>query len=136
VVAGSPAAATRTQLERLGTRAGDVLVLCTPPTTERDSGEAARAVAAATAKWAATGSPGAVILAGGATARLVCQRLGAHGVRLHGELAPGIPVGCISGGVWDGVTVVTKAGGFGTPDTLVDVARALGVSSKAETMHE
>jgi uncharacterized protein YgbK (DUF1537 family) len=133
VVAGSPAPATRTQLDRLGTHRSDVLVFCTPPTTERDNGESAQAVANETAAWAATCTPGAVILAGGTTARLVCQRLGAHAVRLRGELAPGVPLGTISGGVWDGVTVVTKAGGFGTPDTLVDVARALGVSSNAET---
>jgi uncharacterized protein YgbK (DUF1537 family) len=34
------------------------------------------------------------------------------------------------GGIWDGLTVVTKAGGFGTPETLLDVAHALGVRSQ------
>jgi len=48
---------------------------------------------------------------------------------LRGEIEPGIPVGTLEDGVWHGVTVVTKAGGFGTPDTLLDVVRALGVSS-------
>jgi hypothetical protein len=38
----------------------------------------------------------------------------------------------LQGGKWHGIKVVTKAGGFGTPDTLLDVVHALGVSSVAE----
>ena len=119
-----------------------VLVLCTTAAMERDSGECARAVADAVAAWATEAAedsvfrPGAVVLAGGATARLVCERLGAHGVRLAGELQPGIPYGHLQGGLWDGVRVVTKAGGFGLPETLLDVVHALGVSSVAERTHE
>ena len=42
----------------------------------------------------------------------------------------------LHGGLWDGVRVVTKAGGFGTPETLLDVVRALGVSSVAEPNYD
>ncbi len=154
VVAGSPAAATQAQIERLRglgpsvlvgvglpvprRPAGlhEVIVVCTAPATERDSGENARAVAQAIGAWADAFQPGAVVLAGGATARLVCERLGAHGVRLQSELQPGIPHGLLRGGLWDGVRVVTKAGGFGTPETLLDVVQALGVSSVAERTHD
>jgi uncharacterized protein YgbK (DUF1537 family) len=147
IVAGSPAPMTRAQIDRLGTTAsvsvvgaqgqappmpqepGAVLVLCTPPASERDAGESAAAVAATVAEWAKTLRPGAVVLAGGATARRVCERLGALGLRLAGELSPGVPIGRMVGGVWDDVLVVTKAGGFGTPTTLLDVVRALGVLS-------
>ena len=38
----------------------------------------------------------------------------------------GVPFGRLIGGVWDGLPVVTKAGGFGGPDTLLDAVRALG----------
>jgi uncharacterized protein YgbK (DUF1537 family) len=154
VVAGSPAPATLGQIEplrRLGAIVlvspdtpvspppkGEegVLVLCTTPATERDSGDCSRAVAEAAAAWAAEFTPTAIVLAGGATARLVCERVGAHGVRLHGELEPGIPFGYLVGGVWNGVRVVTKAGGFGSPTTLLDVVHALGVSSVAERTHD
>ncbi len=154
VVAGSPAPATQSQIEHLRGRGPivligiespvprrpsgqhDVLVVCTAPASERDSGERARAVADAVAAWAAGFRPGALVLAGGATARLVCERLGAHGVRLEGELEPGIPVGYLVGGLWGGVRVVTKAGGFGKPEMLLDVVQALGVSSVAERTHE
>jgi uncharacterized protein YgbK (DUF1537 family) len=75
---------------------------------------------------AATSTPGAVVLTGGQTARLVCQHIGALGVRLLGELEPGVPIGYLIGGKWDGVPVITKAGGFGSPSTLLDAARAFG----------
>jgi uncharacterized protein YgbK (DUF1537 family) len=50
-------------------------------------------------------------------------------LHLRGEIEPGIPVGTLEDGAWHGITVVTKAGGFGAPETLLDVLRALGVSS-------
>jgi uncharacterized protein YgbK (DUF1537 family) len=132
VVAGSPTPQTYAQLERLHGLGSIVVVLRTSPAVERDAGECARALADATAAWAADHSPSAVVLTGGATARLVIERLGARGVRLRGELQPGIPYGFLHGGRWHGLPVVTKAGGFGTPETLLDVVRALGVSSVAE----
>jgi D-threonate/D-erythronate kinase len=49
-------------------------------------------------------------------------------VHLLGEVLPGLPVGRLSGGVWDGVLVVTKAGGFGRPAALLDVLGALSPS--------
>ena len=52
--------------------------------------------------------------------------------------APGINEswsGALEDGVWHAITVVTKAGGFGTPETLLDVVRGLGVSSPAHA-HE
>jgi len=143
VVAGSPSPMTRVQIEHLRPLAsvtvvqvgapppsvphpqGEVLVVCTPPATERDSGQCARAVADTVLEWSGRLRPGAVVLAGGATARLVCERLRAVGVRLLGELAPGVPLGHLVGGEWDTVMVITKAGGFGTPTTLLDAVHAL-----------
>jgi uncharacterized protein YgbK (DUF1537 family) len=128
VVAGSPAAATRAQLVLLDGLDG-LTVLCTPPGDLRDEGEAARTLAETVNSYAQTKPrPRAVILTGGATARLVGERLGADGVWITGELQPGIPIGYLHGGLWADVPVVTKAGGFGTPDTLCDFAHALGVS--------
>jgi uncharacterized protein YgbK (DUF1537 family) len=137
VIAGSPTPTTRAQLERLaaGGPAG-VVVMSTPPVDVRDAGEAAQTIADAVATWSTTVRPGAVILVGGATARAVCERLNAHGVRLIGELSPGIPCGYFVGGRWDHIPIITKAGGFGSPDALLDVAQALGVSSTAQGTHD
>jgi uncharacterized protein YgbK (DUF1537 family) len=132
IVAGSPAAATRAQLERLRPLVDDIVIMSTPPTSERDVGEAAHAVADTVAAWATTNRPRAVVLIGGATGHAVCERLNVRGVRLVGEVSPGIPCGFLLGGAWDAIPVVTKAGGFGSPDTLLDVAYALGVRSRPD----
>jgi D-threonate/D-erythronate kinase len=128
VVAGSPTSVTRQQLQALAGLA-EVEILATPPTDTRDSGQAAAALADAVAAWSQSRTPRAVVLTGGATAREVGHRMGVSGLRVRGELEPGIPFGSLEGGIWHGIPVVTKAGGFGTPRTLLDVVRPLGVSS-------
>ncbi|MCU1440554.1 MAG: serine kinase [Rhodoglobus sp.] len=59
-----------------------------------------------------------LVLTGGATARAVLDRLGVVAVDLEGELRPGVPIGHAVGGGCDGLLIVTKAGGFGEPDTI------------------
>lgn len=125
VVAGSPSCVTREQLVYLE-GLSEVTVLGTPHTELRDAGETAMALADAVAEWSMRNTPRAVVLTGGATGRAVLARLGVSQVRIHGELEPGIPVGSLP----DGRPVVTKAGGFGRPETLLDVVRSLGVSSR------
>ncbi|NNH55158.1 hypothetical protein HLB15_23365, partial [Promicromonospora citrea] len=53
------------------------------------------------------------------------QQLGARSVHVTGSVAEGVPVGRLVGGPADGTVVVTKAGGFGTPRTVVDVLATL-----------
>ncbi len=84
-----------------------------------------RALGSATGLTLASVSPAALILTGGDTARSVCASLGANGLDVHREAAPGIPICLLEGGRWDGLPVVTKAGGFGTVDTLTRVVKQL-----------
>ncbi len=63
-------------------------------------------------------APQALILTGGETAQLAVRALDAHSFILQGEFAPGIPWGTVQGGDAHGCTVVTKSGGFGTPDSF------------------
>lgn len=65
----------------------------------------------------------ALVLTGGDTAVGVARRLGAGGIRLEGEIEPGVPVGALIGP--RPYRVVTKAGGFGEPGTLVRVLEEL-----------
>ena len=65
----------------------------------------------------------ALVLTGGSTAVRVARRLGASGIRLEGEVESGVPAGTLLGPA--PYRVVTKAGGFGGPDTLVGAVRAL-----------
>ena len=62
-------------------------------------------------------------MTGGATAVGVARRLGATGILLGGEVEAGVPVGTLIGP--RPYPVVTKAGGFGGPDTLVGAVEAL-----------
>ncbi|HLH73589.1 MAG TPA: four-carbon acid sugar kinase family protein [Chloroflexota bacterium] len=72
-----------------------------------------------------TVAPAALILTGGDTARAVCLSLGATSLEVRSEAAPGIPISLLQGGRWDGLPVVTKAGGFGRPDSLAQVVDVL-----------
>jgi D-threonate/D-erythronate kinase len=74
------------------------------------------------ARLIAENAPGAFVLSGGDTATSVCQTIGARRIEVHREILPGIPLGVLEGGPFDGSPVATKAGGFGEPDALVRVA--------------
>jgi len=64
----------------------------------------------------------AILFCGGESAQLVCGALGARTMTLQDEIAPGVPWAIVNGGIADGIPVATKAGGFGTEDTLVKAA--------------
>jgi uncharacterized protein YgbK (DUF1537 family) len=64
----------------------------------------------------------AVLLTGGDTAALFCRAVGVQRIDIFHEILPGIPYGIIRGGAFDGVSVVTKSGGFGAPDALIQIA--------------
>ena len=106
---------------------GRDLFLCVPPLTEsaaRPSALAAETVAADLADLAARALasagvlPRALLLVGGDTAYACLRRLAIHRLELCGEVEPYVPWGRVLGGPWDGMVLVTKAGGFGDPHTL------------------
>jgi uncharacterized protein YgbK (DUF1537 family) len=81
------------------------------------------AIQAKSASRFAGGTPAAaLLLSGGDTASAVCEAGGARFIELHDEIAPGVPRGVLRGGALDGVAVVTKSGGFGGADALIQVA--------------
>ncbi|WP_158744520.1 four-carbon acid sugar kinase family protein [Acidisphaera sp. L21] len=67
--------------------------------------------------------PGTLVVAGGETLRGLCIALGAESLVVQGRAVPGVPVSCINGGAWDGVTVVSKSGAFGHPTLLRELLR-------------
>ena len=73
-----------------------------------------------------------LILTGGATAVGVARRLGASGIRLEGEVDAGVPMGSLIGP--RPYPVVTKAGGFGGPGTLVGAVEALAHSGEERNL--
>ena len=62
-----------------------------------------------------------LLTTGGDTTLAVCQRLGVSAIEPLVEICPGIPLGKIVGGHYDGCFIVTKSGRFGNPDSLVEI---------------
>ena len=122
VIAGSAHPATRDQLARLGRRDGLAVVA---PSADGGAGDPARRretvdrLADAARTCVDRERPGGLLLTGGETAIAVLRALGATGVRLAGQLEPGLALGVLAGGPFDGLAVMTKAGSFGDPDVLV-----------------
>jgi uncharacterized protein YgbK (DUF1537 family) len=71
----------------------------------------------------------ALVLTGGDTAISVARALGATGIRLSGEIEPGVPVGRLVGS--RPYPVITKAGSFGGRDTLRKALLTLTQARKA-----
>lgn len=153
VVIGSLSGVARAQLRRLVEEYGEVAVPVLTGTLEKAVAEvrealAGRACAVAHSPEERTAAGGSVleplaevaarlsegglfeglVLTGGATAVGVAQRLGASGIRLGGEVETGVPIGTLIGP--RPYPVVTKAGGFGEPDTLVKAVEALAQSEE------
>lgn len=130
--AGSPlwAAAERSLAEALDAAGDDgvVVVSVEPDGSVRDDGVPRQALCPALARLAAPclRRVGSVIATGGETARAVFGLAGITGIRLVGEIEPGVPMG-VAAGLPEmlPLPVVTKAGAFGDPGTLVRCAEAL-----------
>lgn len=119
VVAGSLHPLARAQVARVEARGGRVLT--TPSTAARDREAPARDLARAARRAVEQETVHTLLLTGGETAYSVCRALDATALALGGEIEPGVATGVLLDGPFEGLTVVTKAGGFGDPDTLVRV---------------
>ena len=66
----------------------------------------------------------AVVVTGGDGARALADLWGAAGIQIDGTVVEGVPHGVLVGGAAAGLTIITKAGGFGDSGTLVLAVRA------------
>ena len=64
-------------------------------------------------------SIGCLIICGGETAGAIIEELGTKTIEIRGELLPGIPYGILKGGIGAGISILTKAGGFGNQESLL-----------------
>ena len=70
--------------------------------------------------------PAALVILGGDTALACCRRLGCRALSIDGPAGPLTARASLRGGRWDGLTVVTRAGGFGSDDDLAAIVERLG----------
>ena len=98
-------------------RADITLAQMTPGPEPVGSANATKTFAAGLASLVETMAPAAIFASGGETAESLLAELGVGILRVSGELLPGIPVSEFHR---DGrnVSLITKSGGFGPPDTL------------------
>ena len=80
------------------------------------------------------GTIGALVSTGGETARAVLQAFGAGGLRLVGEIEPGVPLATAVGA--RPLPVITKAGAFGDPDTLIRCRAVLRAGTPSASLSE
>jgi uncharacterized protein YgbK (DUF1537 family) len=66
---------------------------------------------------------GGLVVTGGETARAILVKAGISGLRMQGEIEPGVPVGLSIGEI--AIPIVTKAGAFGDRTTLLRCREAL-----------
>ncbi|CAN5545087.1 four-carbon acid sugar kinase family protein [soil metagenome] len=109
--------ALRSCRSALGKGMGVALYSTDDEVPEGSAGRIVEALAEVVAVLSDEGSFDALVLTGGDTAVHVARRLGAQGILLEGEIEPGVPVGALIGG--RSYRVITKAGGFGAPETLI-----------------
>jgi D-threonate/D-erythronate kinase len=103
-----------------------VVLQATAPAAGPDSDAVAvaRRLAESAAALLARGGIGALLVTGGDTAIAILQRLGQSTLRVMGTLLPGIPYSRIKAAGGD-LLFVTKAGGFGAPDTFDTIVTRL-----------
>lgn len=66
-----------------------------------------------------------LILVGGDTAIAMINAMNAYGIRMKKEVFSGVPLGEVIGRRYNGMRIITKAGGFGEKNTLVEAIRCL-----------
>ena len=146
VVAGSRHPATRAQVDALESsgsagarldaagepdlakvvaalRAGKPAFLSIHVDLEGAAQDIAARLASAAKAVLAEASPALLVLTGGDTARAVMRALGARRLELTGAPASGFALGRLVVDSTSMIPILTKAGGFGTPDLFVALAR-------------
>lgn len=75
--------------------------------------------------------PACLFVSGGETLQDLLVPLRIDALELLGEVETGVPVSRITGGLWDGVSVISKSGAFGSADLLLRLVSSLNPHSKA-----
>jgi len=122
VVIEAPNGETCSMADAAGARQIILLAVENPDADDADAEKVALRMARTGLEIAAFNRAAAMVVTGGDTALAVLLEAGCNVVDVCGNLMPGIPYSTFE---WKGrrLHLVTKAGGFGTRDTFVDIVR-------------
>jgi uncharacterized protein YgbK (DUF1537 family) len=101
--------------------AGRSVIVATPAERYADTARLREVFAGAASRICRSAPIGTLALIGGDTAEHIGEQLEWLAIEITGEVDAGIPLGKIVGGILDGVPLVTKAGGFGKADALLQL---------------
>lgn len=122
---------SETGLENLAIRVVDLLgreypvIISIAALAPGDARQIANSLAQLAARVLERASIGGLILTGGETAAKVCHAIGCASIDLGGEVQPGVVWGWLGDGHYAGLPVITKAGGFGSRQTLAEAVHFL-----------
>lgn len=110
--------------ERGGSPKGISVIQMIPGDTEIETASATTTFARGIAAHTSATRPKTLFSSGGESANAILEHLGIGLLHIHGEVLPGVPCATARDGV-PGLTIITKSGGFGDPQTLVALCNAL-----------
>lgn len=125
LLCGSLHPSARTQVRQVELANDPQVTILATPAQVGSRPEPVRTLADDARTWLAEYEASGIVVTGGDTLHALLQSLQAHGVDLEQEAAPGIPMGRLAGGPWAGLRIISKAGGFGGPNALVDAVQLL-----------
>lgn len=116
IFCGTPHPLTRMQMDRLSKAEAAVQMHCVVASVRCgvSSDDELRRI------FSDAGQVGSLVLTGGDTAAMVLRALDTKSIEVAGEMATGVPWGILHGGLADGCIVVTKSGGFGDEQVLIN----------------
>ncbi|MGV2068416.1 four-carbon acid sugar kinase family protein [Agrobacterium sp. 22-226-1] len=114
-------------IERMADAPADARIVClrAPSARRTDPATLLTALAGEASASVMQDRYDSVIATGGETMAAILDRLGITGFTLVGEMEPGFPVGRTTRAHGSPLVIAMKAGGFGSPDTLLRAAQAL-----------
>ncbi len=120
-----PEAAVESAQSSLKERRSVILTTMTDAFMPGSQKEIAEGLAALALGLCEKGDLAGLVLTGGEVALAVCRALEARAIRILAEIEPGVPLGILQGGRTAGMRVITKAGGFGSPEVLIKAIQYL-----------
>lgn len=106
-------------IQHLARSQGSIVTTCFSPPIEDRSPDIAAILGQLTRHILERQVVQGLFLTGGDIALQACLSLDAEALRPITEVLPGLPVSLLVGGPWEGMRVITKAGGFGAKDAIV-----------------